>query len=272
MNPRSHPARRCLVASLLSLALAAVAPAGAATRDEVEATLAGLNAAIAHAPTAAMYARRGDAYYLLDDMERAVADYTTAIRLDDRQDGAWFGRGMALGRMGRVDAGIADLDMYIRRHPRETVALTKRGVRNIWRNNLPAAEHDLKRAVALDPKNAEAHDDLGVVYARTQRLQDAARHFATAIELDRTYQKAYHNLAICYHLAGQDATALQVIDAGLALHTDNRSSLLLKSAVLEALGRKAEAGEIAERAEFLPEDNWTERSAIGDATTQGAGK
>jgi len=111
-----------------------------------------------------------------------------------------------------------------------------------------------------------------VVYAKTRRLQEAARHFSTAIRLDRSYQKAYHNLAICYHLVGQHQAALQVVDAGLALAADNRSSLLLKSAILQALGRAREAKDIADDAEFLPQDKWTERSAIGDAATPGERK
>lgn len=262
------PLTRLAVLGTLILSLAG--GANAATREEVEAQLLALERRITAEPTrAALLTERGDLRYLLDDLHRAVEDYSAAIKLDDKQDAAWFGRGMALGRMGRIDASIADLDVYIKRNPRNSVALTKRGVRNIWRDNLPAAERDLKRAIKLDPKNAEAHDDLGVVYAKTKRLADAARHFSTTIRLDPSYQKAYHNLAICYHVIGQYESALQVVDAGLTLAADNRPSLTLKAAILKAMGRTREAQDIAEQAEFLPQDNWTERSAIGGATTKG---
>lgn len=261
-----------LCAAILSL-LSLAGGANAATREEVEAQLVTLDRKIGAEPaSAALLTARGDLHYLLDDLPRAVDDYSAAVKLDPRQDGAWFGRGMALGRMGRIDEGIADLDVFIKRHPRDSVALTKRGVRNIWRNNLPDAERDLKRAVKLDPNNAEAHDDLGVVYAKTRRLQDAARHFSTAIRLDRSYQKAYHNLAICYHMVGDHQAALEMVDAGLQLAADNRSSLTLKSTILQALGRTREAQDIAEQVEFLPQDNWTERSAIGAAATRGEKK
>lgn len=251
-----------------ALALGAVgARAALPTQEEALGALEQSNRAIAAAPKqAASYVRRGDIYYLLNDMHRAVADYTTAIQLDDRQDNAWFGRGMAYGRMGLVDEGIADLSVYIARNPDSSVAYTKRGVRNIWRNNLAEAERDLARAVELDPDNAEAHDDLGVVHAKHKRLDVAARHFATAIRLDPSYQKAYHNLAITWFMAGKPRQALQVVDAGLELDADNRSSLMLKAAILQALGRAEEAREISGRAEFLPEDNWTERSAVGGAS------
>lgn len=64
-------------------------------------------------------------------------------------------------------------------------------------------------------------------------------------------------------MGGQLRPALEMIDAGLALDAENRSSLMLKSAILQALGRSAEANEILARAEFLPEENWSERSPIG---------
>lgn len=215
---------------------------------------------------------RGDAYYALNDLHAAAQSYSTAIRLDDRQDRAYFGRGMALGRMGLVDEGIADLDIYIQRHPDSSVAYTKRGVRNIWRNNLAAAERDLTRAIALDPANAEAHDDLGVVHAKHGRLKQAAHHFSTAIRLDPAYQKAYHNLAIVFYMTRQYAESLQILDAGLQLDANNRNSMMLKSAILQALGRTDEARATAEQAEFLPEKNWSEQSAMVAPAQEGASK
>lgn len=136
-------------------------------------------------------------------------------------------------------------------------------MRNIWRGNLPDAQRDLTRAIELDPNNAEAHDDLGVVYAKFNRLSLAVEHFQTAIRLDPGYQKAYHNLAICRFIQGQAQTALEMVDKGLLLDADNRSSLILKSSILQSLGRHTEANEILARAEFLPEENWSERSTIG---------
>jgi tetratricopeptide (TPR) repeat protein len=256
-----------------TLVVASAADAAFQTREAALAALEQYSRLIDAAPRVAVfYTQRGDAYYALNDLNGAVTDYSAAIRLDDRQDQAYFGRGMALGRLGLVDEGIADLDVYIQRHPNDSVAYTKRGVRNIWRNRLADAERDLTRAIELDPNNAEAHDDLGVVHARHQRLALAARHFSTAIRLDPGYQKAYHNLALCLFLGGQNPEALQVVDAGLALDPDSRDSLLLKSTVLEALGRLDEAKRVAERAEFLPERNWSEQSEIGIPTKQGEQK
>ena len=260
----------CGVLAAMTILWASVASAVMQSREDALAALQQYDRQIEAAPNSGvLYTLRGDAYYALNDFFRAKEDYTAAIKLDDRQDQAYFGRGMALGRMGLIDEGIADLDVYIQRHPDSSIAYTKRGVRNIWRNHLAEAERDLTRAVELDPDNAEAHDDLGVVHAKHNRINLAARHFSTAIRLDPGYQKAYHNLAICFYVRGQSREALEIVDAGLRLDPDSRDSLLLKSTILQALGRTDEAEAIAERAEFLPESNWSERSATGGVSKPG---
>lgn len=268
--------RRMVRAIAILAIIIGFGPAHAVEFETREAALAALkeyNHLISVEPAfAVLHTLRGDAYYALNDLHAATENYTAAIKLDDRQDQAYFGRGMALGRMGLVDEGVADLSVFIERHPNSSLAYTKRGVRNIWRNNLAEAERDLTRAVQLDPQNAEAHDDLGVVHAKHNRLQQAAHHFSSAIRIDPSYQKAYHNLAIVYHMTGQNQKALTVVDAGLQLDPDSRGTLMLKATILQALGQTAEAKHIEARAEFLPEGNWTERSEVGVTPTQEATK
>jgi len=207
----------------------------------------------------ALYVQRGDLYFNRHEFEKAVVDYSEAIKLDDNADEAYFGRGMALGRQGLIQQGINDLSTYIKRHPYNSRAYTKRGVRYIWLGNLPAAKEDMLEAISLDITNAEAHDDLGVIYASESNFDKAIYHFKQSVYYDRSYQKAYHNLAMAYLMTDSFARALTNINKGLKLDKDNRNSLLLKSAILQKLGKLTEATKLKEYAEFLPEGNWSER-------------
>ncbi len=205
------------------------------------------------------YLDRGRAYFQLHAFDAAVSDLSKALSLNPELDEAWFWRGMARGRAGEIRDGIADLSHFIERHPDDSRAYTKRGVRHIWAGDFANAQSDLETAVRLDDSNAEAHDDLGVLYAQQQRLGAAERHFLSAIAHDPTYQKAYHNLAMVEHLAGNHPAALQWVDQALQLAPSSRNALLLKAAILQALGRRDEALAISEEAQFLPEGNWSER-------------
>lgn len=212
--------------------------------------------------TAALYAQRGAARFKLREFDKAIEDFTTALKLDDRLDEAWFGRGMALGRNGQTEEGIADLGVYIHRHPESSLAYTKRGIRHLWGGDLDRAEKDFTRAIALDPRNAEAHDDLGVIHAQRGDYETALRHFQTTVRADPSYQKGYHNLAMIYYITGRNDEALATVERALKLIPEARDSLLLKSNVLEALGRSAEAKVLREEAEFMPAGERSARMPI----------
>ena len=233
------------------------------TYEEYEKKLAQNTNEIAVNPdNPALYIQRGKLYFEMYEFAKSVDDLSFAIQLDKRQDDAYFWRGMALARDGRIDEGIADLTVYLQRNPDSSLAYTKRGVRHIWKGNLQQAEQDLSRAIQLDPDNAEAHDDLGVIYAQKGKLGKAIKHFSTTIQIDPNYQKAYHNLATAYFLASHLDSALVNINQALKLSPNSRNSLLLKGEVLKALGHKNEAQRLIDDAEFLPEGNWSEQWSI----------
>lgn len=211
---------------------------------------------------AQLYIKRGDVYFKKRDFFDAVEDYTTAIELDSDADQAYFGRGMALARQGMISEGISDLSLFIKRNPNSSLAYTKRGVRYMWLQDFDNAEKDLIKALALDPENAEAHDDLGVIYAKRQKYDKAAEHFKATIRIDPSYQKAYHNLAMTLFLVEQDAGALLMVNQALEFNSNHRDALMLKSLILEKLGRHEEATSTKEDAEFLPETNWSESVSV----------
>jgi tetratricopeptide (TPR) repeat protein len=210
------------------------------------------------ATNAQLYIKRGDVYFEKGEFFDAVKDYTTAIDLDSKADQAYFGRGMALARQGMISEGIVDLSVFIKRNPKSSLAYTKRGVRYIWLQDFNNAEKDLTKALILNPENAEAHDDLGVIYAKKHKYEKAVEHFTATIRIDPSYQKGYHNLATTLFLVKQDARALLIVNQALALNSNHRDALMLKSLILEKLGHHEEAASIKEDAEFLPETNWSE--------------
>ena len=205
---------------------------------------------------------KGDTLFALNRMQEAAEIYQTIIELDDDQDEAYFGRGMALGRLGRISEGIADLTIYLERNPNSSIGYTKRGVRHIWNRDFGAAEVDLRKAVELDNRNAEAHDDLGAVLAQTSRLVQAIEHFQKAIELDSSYLKAHHNLALALYLVGDFDSALSSVDDALLLDSQVKNTLMLKSVILRSLGRSSEAAAVKSQAEFLPDGHWSEQSPL----------
>ena len=164
--------------------------------------------------------------------------------------------------MGFIDDGIADISLYIKRHPQSSVAYTKRGLQYLRSGNGEKAQKDFLMALKIDSNNAEAHDDLGVLYAQKREYAKAMEHFNRAISLDPTYQKAYHNLAMLLHIAGDNANAINRINQSLKLNPHSRNSLLLKSSILDSLGRIKEASQVESQADLIPEGEWYEQAPV----------
>lgn len=233
------------------------------SREQAEKQIKLVSAQIAKDKSnASLYAARAKVYFKLHEFERAVEDYSRAIKHDAKLDQAWFWRGMAQGRLGNIDEGIVDLSVYIERNPQDSVAYTKRGVRYLWKGDRVNAGKDLRKAIELDPGNAEAHDDLGVVLAQGGDYKTAIQHFSMTVKLDPSYQKGYHNQAMAFYVLEDDERALASVNIALQLDPEARNSMLLKSEILNAMGKIVEAQQVHEEALFLPEGNWSERAPV----------
>lgn len=246
----------CLILILSQHALAETT-----TTDQASLRLQHLSREIFKTPkNTSLLLQRGDIYFQLHEFEKAVHDYSAALAIKPELAEAYFGRGMALGRLGNVREGIADLSIFLEYRPDSSIGYTKRGVRFLWIGERDNAARDLQKAIALNPRNAEAHDDLGVIYAQKGELKTALSHFKQTITHDPGYQKGYHNLALAYFLSEDAHSALTYVNQAIQLQPRNRNSLMLKAEILLALDRKNEALVIQEEAEYLPEGNWSEQA------------
>jgi lipoprotein NlpI len=119
---------------------------------------------------------RGNAYLAKGDNDRAIADYTDAIRLDSKYVDAYFNRGQAYKNKGEFDHAVADYTEAIRLNPKFMQAYFYRGLANLYASSLPKALADLNQASALNPKYAYAALWLDIVGQRSNvpsRLSEA---------------------------------------------------------------------------------------------------
>src|SRR5204862_5479877 len=62
------------------------------------------------------------------EYEKAIKDYTEAIKLEPKFGPAYSARGAAYAQIGDVFKGISDFDEAIRLDPKDTTALYNRGL------------------------------------------------------------------------------------------------------------------------------------------------
>jgi len=108
---------------------------------------------------------RGNAYYKLGKFDLAIADYTTAIKLNPDYANPHNNRGIILQRRGDYARAIAEFDRAIDLKPDYANAYNNRGYAYQKLNRLDMASKDFKKALAINPAHANARKNLEQIKA-----------------------------------------------------------------------------------------------------------
>jgi len=100
------------------------------------------------------YYNRGYVYKIKGDLDRAIADYDKAIRLEPKAAAFYYDRGVAYHASGSVNRAIADYNKAIRLDPRSSQAYRARGLAYLYGGAPVKALADVSQASEIDPKNA----------------------------------------------------------------------------------------------------------------------
>jgi lipoprotein NlpI len=128
---------------------------------------------------AVIYDNRAVEYQNKGDLDRAIADYNEAIRLDPEYVTAYRNRARTWNLKGDADNSIADFNQAIKLNPKDAEAFFGRGRTFLGSGALPKALADLNQASELNPKGAYIALWLDIAGARSNlstRLADAATH------------------------------------------------------------------------------------------------
>jgi lipoprotein NlpI len=114
--------------------------------------------------SAVVFSTRGFAYFGKRDFDHAIADFNEAIRLDGKLSEAYRGRGAAYVLKGDNDRGIADFNELIRLDSKNSIAYRLRGDAHFRKNNLDYAIGDYSEAIRLNPNDETAYQSRAITY------------------------------------------------------------------------------------------------------------
>lgn len=151
----------CLTAVLISLsALLASPPSRAQNRDlcnelsgqpAIDACLRDIRSGqFSGRDLATRYNNLGTEYYLMRDYDRAIAEYTQAIRIFPNYTSPHDGRGSSYLQKGDLDRAIADYSEAIRINPKFANAYLNRGIAFERKKEVDRAIADYEAALSLD--------------------------------------------------------------------------------------------------------------------------
>jgi len=166
------------------------------------------------------YAELGDSLRLEGEYEKAIVEFTRAIKLDPAYNWAFAHRGEAFRQNKEYEKAIADFDKAIELNPDYAWAFASRGDSHRLLENYDQALADFNKAIELDPYHwAYAHR--GETYRQSSEYDQAISDFTLAIEDKGDYPWAYGRRGECYRMIGDYKQAMVDLDRAIELDPEN---------------------------------------------------
>ncbi|MCH8237144.1 MAG: tetratricopeptide repeat protein [Proteobacteria bacterium] len=148
----------------------------ACTRNIKSGRFIGRNLAVA-------FSNRGLAYKMKGHGDKAIADFSEAIRLKPDFVFALNNRGNAYYDKGHFDRAIEDYDEAVRLKPDFAEAFSNRG--NVYRKKglIERAIEDYDKAIGLNPDDARVFAERGLAYEKKGEGDQALRDYKKAFAL-----------------------------------------------------------------------------------------
>ena len=139
--------------------------------------------------------RRGRAWSEKNELDRAIADFGQAIRIDAAHPSAYLGRGYAWHRKHETDKAIADYNEASRLNPTEYRTFVNRGMLLAGKKEYAKAIADYDAAIQLAPGEAHIYNYRGYAWSQLQDQGKAIADYTEAIRLDSNDTYAHISLA-----------------------------------------------------------------------------
>ncbi len=106
---------------------------------------------------AQLYVARGVEWAAKGDYDRAIADHTTALKLDSKTTDAHYFRGSAWSNKGEFERAIADFDLAAKLKPDDPMVYHARAIELAVKGDYARAIADFDKTLQLDSKTNGIH-------------------------------------------------------------------------------------------------------------------
>jgi tetratricopeptide (TPR) repeat protein len=183
---------------------------------------------------------RGIGYRLKGDLDRAVADYNQAIKLNSKLAAAFSNRGVVYDRKGDYDRAIQDYDQAIKLNPTPD-AYFNRGNAYLGKSQYASAIDDYNQALKMKADFAPALDNRCWARAVVGILKPALADCNEALRLMPGNAATLHSRGFIYLKMTQFDAAVSDYDA--ALRTEPQAAFALYGRGLARIRNEDATGE-----------------------------
>jgi tetratricopeptide (TPR) repeat protein len=168
------------------------------------------------------YKDRGTAYSFSGDYDKALADFNQALRLNPNDPTVYQGRGNIYSFQGDDTRALADYNRSINVSPNED-AYVSRGLMYARMGDFNRAIADYTHAISLNPNSLLAYTNRGNSYLRKNEYNRAIADYNKAIRLNANYDDAYVGRGIVYYTKGDYDRAFADFNQAIRLNPNNNA-------------------------------------------------
>ena len=137
------------------------------------------------------------------DFDRAIENFTRALRLNPAYSEAYNNRGIAFQNKGEPEKALTDFKRAIELDPNFFYAFINRGKLYSDAAEYELAVRDYTRAIEINPENPVAFYNRGNALTNLKRYFEAIEDYTRALELNPAYELAYNNRSFAYAEIGE---------------------------------------------------------------------
>lgn len=215
------------------------------------------NDILSHYPDSArILTFRGKTYRQAGNLDKALADYDSAIKIDPNFSDAYVDRAALYIYKAEYDKTIQDSSKALSIDPRTTEALFNRGAAYLLSRNPEKAIPDYNEGLKINPENVKGYLGRGMAYSDTGKYEQAVADFSNALAINPRLFTAYTERAKCYFNMGKFDEALADYSMAIELNPKFAAAYVKRAAILmrkgDRLKAKADAGKARELGALLP--------------------
>lgn len=170
------------------------------------------------------------------EVNRAIAFFESAIKIDPNLAAAHFDLALAYQKKGDVPRVVESLENTIKLKPDDAEALNILGYYYTIQNKLDLAMSCLKKALKINPRLPEIFLNLGVCLTEMEKYDEAIKNYKKALSLKPNYVEALTNIGAVYARQGKFETALISYQKALAIDENYTAAYIFLGNVLLAQG------------------------------------
>jgi tetratricopeptide (TPR) repeat protein len=133
---------------------------------------------------------------LRQQLQAAQTEFLAALEARPDDWASHYNLGNFHASRNEVEKAIAAYETALRLEPRALLPLTNISIAYGQQGAYDKAEASLKKAIEIDSKSAPAHFNLGLLLAETGRAADAEKELRAALALDSNLAAAAYNLCV----------------------------------------------------------------------------